>query len=375
MRLNLDEVFNCTGNSAILDPDRNRLSIVLDDTLTIMKAPPRPKAWQKAGSSLDFKEVRPDIRLTGGNLETQIRELLYRTDEKGQIMLPFLFAYNREEKIRRDKVSWFQWCSEIAETDRNLISEFSHGHWDLLVFLTNCGAPASDLMLSNPALAFALAANDHFRSPLEGLLLKFAHSFLQPGKKQRDILEGLGFRKSESAVKILRKVPHQCISLSLLKKLKLCLTAPDTMKKLCHLNRINTGVIHILADRRLAPYVKNQILEEISYCDNEDEKPESAHLLRECLSLFSELYQNGRKFPELRGLIDLRERYMSLLDIDSTRGREERYLDIAFPPPPLVGSDYIVPISRPVDLMNEGKLQKNCVMEHIEAVLIGSAYF
>ncbi len=63
------------------------------------------------------------------------------------------------------------------------------------------------------------------------------------------------------------------------------------------------------------------------------------------------------------------------MDINNSRGWEGRYLGIVFPPPPLDGNDAIVPISRPVDLMHEGYLQKNCVMHYIEDVLIRRAYF
>jgi hypothetical protein len=120
------------------------------------------------------------------------------------------------------------------EYARDTVRPFPAGHWQLLQFLNAGGAPASELLASNPALGF-LAAQAGAANEL--------------GLRRRALAARLGFPETEHAVRLLRKVPTPWISSEFLAQLGRVMThEPDVDAVIKHFERINPIALELIRD-------------------------------------------------------------------------------------------------------------------------------
>lgn len=256
----------------------------------------------------------------------------------------------------------------IPEHVREVVARFPDRQWHILSFIARCGEAAMDLAVANPALAWAMASNWVFHRPRVQRPLRSARALLKAGKKQRDILGWLGFPATEAGRKTLRKVVHQTIDVSALLYLRQSMAVPEVTRVLGHVPRINRGVIRVVSDPELFTLVSPSLLEEISFSRDNDKQPKAAWLLQDSLNMARLLRVGQGRLPHVKSLVRLAEFHDSLVeDVGHARLQD---IEIAFPPPPVKGTDTIIPLTTARDLVSEGREQRNCVASYIDRVAI-----
>lgn len=362
----VDTIFRPTKRGAVFKIDTGKLYLFAPGSITVMQSWP-PMAWKKTRSNLRWVHLRPKVLLPCGNLEGRIEHLSAPADENGQLLLPF-YA-DETQRLWRADIAWLSWSARIPEHVREVVARFPDRQWHLLSFIARCGDAAIDLVLANPALAWALASNWAFHRPPVQRPMRSARALLKPGNKQKDILAWLGFPEAEAARKVLRKIAHKAINVPSLLYLQQSMTDPAVAKVLAHLPPpINAGALRIVTDPGLLPFAGPTLVGEVSFKREEDERPKAAYLLQDSLNMFRLLYRGQGRFPHLKSLARLAEFHDSLVD---EMGHIQLHdLDLALPPVPVKGTGTIIPLTTARDLIEEGRLQRNCIASYIERVAI-----
>lgn len=338
---------------------------------------PRVLAWRKTAGSPVWTHFRPEIRVPGKNEEpgsgelTPLHELLdpflrQASDPQDGEHWPVGPAFRGTARL--PSPPWWAWFSRIPPEVRWTVSEFPTRQWHLLAMAARCGDAALDLMRSNPALAFALASNWAFHTPPVARPLRSARALLARGKKQRDILEWLGFPATGSARKALRKLAHPSLSVPRLLYLRDGLHNQDAARLLSHTTRLNAGAVRLVTDDLLLQFVTPSLLEEVAHSAQEDQWPQTAGLLRDTLEMLDHSRADPAG-PVIRSIAQLTQLHDTLVDdLDWPYIFEDAAPLLPFPPPPLPGNDRIVPIRTLEEIVHEGEAQRNCVASYAHRV-------
>jgi hypothetical protein len=359
----LENTFRTPRDGVVFHPDTGKLYVYQPSTIEVMVAWPKPAAWKKTRGRPYWVHFRPEITIPRGDLERRIALRDPDADEKGQLWLPCCRPIRHRDPVVQAELRHLRWFATIPREVRELIAPFPDRHWHLLSLIARCGPAARDLVVSNPALAYALASNWVFHKPAVRRPLRSARALLAPGRKQREILGWLGFPATEWARRLLRKIPVSSVGILRLLYLRDSLADAAVHKLLSHLPRINAGVIRIVTDPALRRHATPRLLEEVAHDPHEDRRPRAAFLLRDCLAM----HRGPARFPALRSLARLREVHDSLAE--ELWGEARSLRNVAFPPPPLEGTPNIVPITDLWELEEEGRIQRNCVASYAHRIL------
>jgi len=338
--------------------------------ITVITSWPGLFAFQKTKKLRIWVHCRPDIKVPCGNIETLIArisssklgdevwpvnedELARRRESARKNKLPY------EERLKIARISHLQWCDTIPGEVRAVVGRFADRQYHLLSFIARGGKPALDLARANPALAYMLASNWIFHRPPVKKPLRSACTLLGRDRSQREALKWLRFPDSEAARKLLSGILPGSITIPALLYLKKAMEEPEVMKALAHLARINTGVIRIVTDATLRPLVTPSFLREVALNRSEISRPHAAYHLHDTLDMHRYIFENRRPFPPLHHLARLRELHDSLVaelaKVEPGTGGKR------LPAPPVKGNATIIPITDVGALLEEGRLQKNCV--------------
>jgi len=145
-------------------------------------------------------------------------------------------------------------CSFLVEhwpeEARNGVRSFPSAHWQLLQFVNAGGAPALELLHSNPAL---------------GYLAALAGAAGQIRLRRRSLAALFGFPETEHAVRLLRKVPTAWVSCEFLAQLRTAMTCErDAEAVLTHLARINPIALELARDPELRASVAPDCITRLS---------------------------------------------------------------------------------------------------------------
>lgn len=335
-------------------------------SILVMRGWPAPLAWQKTAGRPVWRHVRPKIAVPAFDVDAEIGRIECCTEDDGQMLIRACLS-EEEVAFRREGLPHLRWHAQIPRDVRETVSRFPERHWHLLSFMARCGPAAADLAVTNPALAFALASSWVFRTPVQRPL-RSARALLAKGKKQRVILAWLGFPGTESCRKLLAKVVHDAIGVSPLLYLREGMADPQALKSLVHLPRLNRGVLRIVTDPSLERFVRQAFLEEVSNDPAEDRYAVSAYRLADTLAMHRRLYPDRGELGRLQSPRQLAELHDDLVyEMNLARAADS---DLEFPPPPLEGSENIVPITTVYGLVEEGLLQQNCVATFSERIAL-----
>lgn len=249
---------------------------------------------------------------------------------------------------------------------------FAEGEWQVLQLLLRC-PPAGELVDSNPLLAFCLSASAAFHP--HAASRRWAEVRRLLARRRRVVTEWLGFGGSEAAVKLLRKVPAESITLRRALRLREAVRDPALAGALAHVGRINAGVMRLALDPELRAAVAPRLLEEVGQTRTEDRRPHVYRLLEDTLGLRRELALPGAP-PRFAGLEELRAHHDELVDrlVAARPPRPPANRRRPFPPPPVPGTETIVPLLRAVDLVEEGRRQHNCIATYARRVRAGTCF-
>ncbi len=273
---------------------------------------------------------------------------------------------------------------EIPDNVRNEILQYKSRRWHLLCLFARCPG-ALDLSRSNPALCYALASNWVFHKPAVRLPMRAARSLI--AKKQKHILGWLGFPATETARRIMAKLPPRMLEIKFMLRFRQVFENAELVKWLSHIERINYSVAEMVTSRRYLPFVTPRLLSEASREEEIDGQRYrcASRVLADTLRLsvrvpaapcpdrFSSLRQLEAAHDDLTRLA---ERQWEL-----ERAARERILLYAqeetspkFPDPPFAGTQNIQPILTPDDLHAEGHEMSHCVGIYDERVAQGRCF-
>ena len=264
------------------------------------------------------------------------------------------------------------------------LAPFKSHQWNMIVFLS-FHRKFYELIKGNPAIAFLLANRRDFNWRVYRKEIKLEDLV---GTKQTELLKLLGLPGTKNLVQITKKVHPSSISLDLIEVLRRLLEREDSVKKLSHLKRINTGVLALLTSRgEIRRHASPQLLEEISASRPNNHYPLAVKELAESLRWHHELCAT-RVFPKIKTLdaltayheemADASARLLAQADPQSHRGMSvdqlKKLLRQPFQRPPIPGDTKIRPLRSPAELLNEGQRQHNCVSGYPDRVRSGTCY-
>lgn len=279
--------------------------------------------------------------------------------------------------VQDDKRRAFQaFRDEIPATLAALVAPFTNNQWKLLCLLAEEPA-AMDVARTNPVLAWCLANNDEFRGTRPDTAVLLAVGYAK--RKQRVILEWLGFPGTEAMVRLMKKLVPEAVEPSALRMLRGSMRSdPEVLRILGHQQRIGAGVLALMSSPRLAQAVTPRLLAAVAADPALAGGTAVADLLREVFGMAEEAGVDlGRRvfssLKQLRAFHDeVHLRYQAYQA--ARRHRAEVAATRPLGSPPIPGTADIVPITSGVELVLEGKVQRHCVATYERAVRAGQVY-
>ena len=145
-----------------------------------------------------------------------------------------------------------------------------------------------DLLRSNPVLAYCLANNDQFRRLLAETPARQARALVT--RKQREILNWLGFPATEAIVRLFKKIPPEAITPHDARLLLHAVVAePVAQRLLTHQKRINSGILDLVCNLKLLPHISPTLLAEVALADDEMQGAHTADLLIDAIYTLNEI--------------------------------------------------------------------------------------
>jgi len=240
--------------------------------------------------------------------------------------------------------------------------------------------------LSNLVLAFCTANNAEFRAKPEdriSILGKLCR------KKQKELLDWLGFPCTPSTVRLLQKIVPEAVNPSILRMFRSALKITDFLKTLGHIRQINTGVLALVTNKTITGFLTPKLLLEASEMPEEKEASPLSDLLFETCSMFRTVRTRHEikkpVFESVAGIQTVHDelipRYNEIVmpPVVPQRGRRrvKRRTDYAssqFWNPPILGTSDIMPISSAKELYREGRDMHHCAGTYRSAIQDGRMY-
>ena len=333
--------------------------------------------WQNnnAGASLDRKVEIPPER---DSMPEHIGAILMEMAKNNLVPpeeIPCPERYPNPERkniqrllaIRDEVIVIKRFFEKVPPEVRSAISPFPERHFSLASFSARCPG-GLDLIHSTPALAMILANSWCFGRKVQRPL-RSARTLLK--KTQRQQLAWLGYGEaSKSTIRILRKIPPECCSIELLLYLRNALQDDAARKHLEHLPRINRGAVFLLSDPVLLQRIGYHFLLETALHKREDCRARIGRNMRQWLEMAAgDADAMAQRFNSVH---EFQQHYADTLELQ----RLGAFSELSFPAPPLAGTPEIVPIKTPLELLQEGKQQRHCILSYAETIarLEGYAY-
>jgi len=253
-----------------------------------------------------------------------------------------------------------------------LLEPFTGYQWNMLPLLHE--RPLfSDLLQANPVLAWCVANNDLFRKLSARSPAFQARWHLH--KKQRELLDWLGFPGGEPAVKLFKKFTPALASPRPLHLLQAALAdGAQSIRQLAHVPRINWGALYLATDPRLRDHVTPGLLTEVAAQPTEETESQLAGMMMDALNVQKQIdpWSPCQSLPSIAALVRFHDRI-----VFEFNNRPPGFVtpSAPYPPPPLRGNSSVVPVTTAADLRKEGREQGNCVAIFEAAVQAGHRYF
>jgi hypothetical protein len=170
---------------------------------------------------------------------------------------------------------------------------------------------------------------------------------------------------------VLRRLPASQMRVSRLLYLRDVMHDPQRLQLLGHLPVLSRGVLRMVSDNRLSPYITPSLMLEVSALPRPTRASSLVLTLLEIDQMRQQLeIDRSVKITSISGLMQLHDELVRVLN-------RQRYLSKIpgkFPQPPFPGTEEVIPLSRPEQLLEEGQLMHNCVAGYAQAVANGGEY-
>ena len=335
-----------------------------------------PQGWRKVIGRPGWTHFRPDINLSLSFVGTRKKrdrmadqgdELEEIPSEANQILIAFPPPWGR---AARERDAMRRFIEEIPGWAKAQARRFRVRQFHVLSLLARCPG-AADLAASSPSLAWMLASSWCFHRPAVRRPLRSARSLLRG--RQRQIAEWLGFPGEEWVVRALRRVPPRVCDVSSMLHLRGAFRSPEAAQFLQHAPTLNRCVIRILSEERLRAHVTPQFLADVAI-----DRPNllhwgTAHTLTDVLEMFTAVRPRDR-MPMLESTAQLTDLHEELVAQVNGEGTFLSIRDLAIPPPPIPGTEDIVPLCSVDALVAEGREMKHCVGSYGRRVAAGVVF-
>ena len=244
--------------------------------------------------------------------------------------------------------------SLIPQEVKTELGVYRSRSWQMLQFLHDSPA-AVELSQTNKALALALTAMPEFTGQSADPSLSRAKTWVT--RRRRDIVRMLGFEERRAVVRILSRVVAETLDIKPLLWLRHALRVRETRDRLCHLQRINHGVVALLINHHLLPAVSSHLLHDVSV---EPAFDSNSHRIDRLLDDTVEMLTcTGRYDVVFNSLRKLREVHD---DLAWTLRKEAPAVDEQLAECPVAGLDGVIePLLTSHEIWREGVAQRNCV--------------
>lgn len=353
----------------VYKPSRDRLYIFDRRAVVVISGGPVPQAWRKT-IERGWRAARPAIPQSCIELslsEAEESPVWHLKDglraKNGQFLFPFM------EQVRDacfgDR-AWVAWLRGLDVEHRRAVAPFRERAWHLLMLALRCPG-ATDLMHSSPALAFALASSWVFRGERRVRWpLRSARALVR--KRQRVIADWLGFPATESAVRMLRRVPHHAVDIGPLLYLRGAMHEEAAGRLLRHVPAITADVIRIVTTDNLRRHASPRLLIEAGSELGPEVMP-VRRTMQDTLVMLAQMKREpaGLIFRSRDHLVMVHDEVAAAL----TGGRSSwRDAHLRIPRPPLEGTDAIIPLTKVADYFEEGREQQSCVASYASRVAV-----
>lgn len=287
--------------------------------------------------------------------------------------------------------------AEIEPEIVRIAEPFGSHQWALMTFMHG-DEWATDLALGNPVLAYALANNSLFRgTPTDAAAVQ---ARWHCHRKQRELLEWLGLPSSEPFVKLLRKIPAESVSPSILRRMGFAMKSDNrVLEYLSHVPAINSAVLELATTVKYLDLLTPKLLAEVSESTETPGEGTVGDMIMGGVTIMEKIAPNQKikPFASIQQIRRFRDRadaeflaHMQRLEAArqealAAAGRERRRraaettrrrkLDAQpFPDPPIPGTDSIIPLTDSEQLIQESRDQVHCAVAYATAIRCGSLY-
>lgn len=249
-----------------------------------------------------------------------------------------------------------------------LVLDLPERQWHMVQLLSHCPG-AIELASTNRALAVALASNWAFHVPAVQRPLRAARTLLRG--RRPDIAGWLGFPATRSAVSILSKVDVQALTVERLFWLRRAIGDADALKALRHLPTLTIPALRVICDDALRRSAAFSLLEELAVGPDSSARKGAPYQLRDLLEAANLL--GMRSPPVARNLAELSRWHDELVAAVNRIGLGE-IVGLEFPPVPVPGTEWIVPLASAREVVEEGRIMHHCVATYARRVAAGRSY-
>ena len=312
----------------------------------------RPSAWRKTLKE-GWRAARPTVpsqyvQLSLPESEGTAAGVLDGLVAKGgQLLFPFMEAVRDAHFGDR---AWITWLRGLDLDSRRAVAPFEERLWHLLMLAIRCPG-AIELLESSPALAFALASSWVFQGDKRVQQpLRAARSLLR--KRQRVIADWLGFPATESTVRILRRVPHADIRVGSLLYLRDAMHDERIIRTLRHVPQVNLDVIRIVSRPETCAHVSSRLLIDAG-TPGKAEDESIWKVIRDTVAMLSELGHKHERPGVSLARASVWNPRRSRRDAETGSDIERESVG-QIPPPPIAGTETIVPLTALAEFIQEG---------------------
>lgn len=333
--------------------------------VVVMKGWPGPMAWRRT-TRIPWHPTRqhasPVLAVLLARMKTAGDAIDYSPDSTPE----------ENERIRK-AVEWERhvaatFFAPLPSVALDTLMPLVERQWNVFSLLARCPG-AMDLAVSNPALCFALASCWAFHQPAPAHPLREVRRMVR--KKQKDILGWLGFPATESARRILARVSLADVTVSRLFNLRRALGNQVLSRTLAHLPRLPGFVLDVVGTPWLEPLMKPAFLHEVVSGTRVFSDQDLMTFLKDTMWM-----SRQQERPLVNGFASVRQ----LIRVhDELAGGHQGYIAMehmpeTLPPPPFDGTEDIVPLSTPADVIREGREMNNCCASYLAAIAQGHRY-
>lgn len=343
-----------------------------DEEVMVIESWPELRAVRKRADERAWKEFAPVFRLVHPYRRAKVPVKPKVPVEQLELALaassgkPFAPPSLAEQRKRAFDGFRFSLPKEVAKR----VERFPGRQWRLLKLFRE-REQTLELAQQNAALTFCLAHAALFRDLSDGGgAMALAATVSQ--SRQREIAGWLGFPATEGAAKILSRVQPEAAHPQSLLRLRAALRDEAATRVLSHAPRINAGVLGLVADAELRHAATPKLVAEVASSAAEKYRAATAGMLADLLAMKQQLARRNVP-PSFSSIARLREIHGELSAEFCQLCRDDERAT-RFPRPPLPGTPDIVPLRTPLELVNEGASQTNCVASYIPRVAAGEVY-